>query len=210
MSPPNSVKSLMELIYEDIKATDPLNHRERHLVCLPVLGTGAGGLRACVPPASAAVLRLTRRRRRSTGDVVHQLLAVLHDFVQCRPLDVAVVTNEHPTYAALQSARARSRVKWPLRPKLLAEGQRLAMLAQAEELVAFVGAGISMGAGLPGWGPLLDDLALGAGMSEQDREYLDELSLVDKAKVIEQCVGGGWVGKRRRRFIHAPPPRHRT
>ena len=47
--------------------------------------------------------------------------------------------------------------------RLLATGRRLARLATAGELVLFLGSGVSVGAGLPMWVPLVRQLAKAVG-----------------------------------------------
>ena len=78
--------------------------------------------------------------------------------------DVALVCFDAATHAAAQAERAR-RADWPtdLTAGLRAEADRLAGHALRGELALFLGAGVSMAAGLPGWGGLLDELAARAG-----------------------------------------------
>lgn len=166
---PHSALEFVEAAITSLANIQPRNRRARHLLALPLLGTGGGGL------------------RRVAGDVVGALVRALHAATRQHGVDIAIVTNERPAFAALQAERQRvPGFRWPLRTDLLQEGRRLSRLAIRGKLVLFVGAGVSMGAGLPGWATLLDRLAAEVGLATGDskREF-DELSLLDKAKVLE-------------------------
>ena len=52
------------------------------------------------------------------------------------------------------------------------------------------GAGCSVAAGLPLWGKLLDDLAVDAQMTERERKSMEELTFLDRARIIEKRLGG--------------------
>jgi hypothetical protein len=58
------------------------------------------------------------------------------------------------------------------------------------ELVLFLGAGISMGAGLPSWQGLLEDLAAQAEMTEEETRSLRRFPPTDQARIIERALGG--------------------
>ncbi len=53
----------------------------------------------------------------------------------------------------------------------------------------FLGAGVSLGAGLPGWGGLLSSLEEKAGFSEAEREALKKISMMDRAALVEKRLG---------------------
>jgi hypothetical protein len=78
---------------------------------------------------------------------------------------------------------------WPaaLTPALRAEADTLARHALRGDLALFLGAGVSMAAGLPSWGGLLDLLAKHAGMTGDERAALADLrSALDQATVVER------------------------
>lgn len=59
----------------------------------------------------------------------------------------------------LQAQRRLLGYEWPLHPSLLCEGDALAEQARQDNLVLFMGAGVSMASGLPSWYDLLERLA---------------------------------------------------
>ncbi len=160
--------------------TPPLFGRARSLLALPVVGTGFGGA------ASRA------------GEVVQELLPRLRafagrTFAGGRGFDVALVCKDAPIHAAAQAERARL-AGWPtdLTDAHKVEAERLARLALRGELALFLGAGVSMAAGLPSWGGLLDELARRARMSAEERDALGELrNALDQATVVERRLREG-------------------
>ncbi|HYH63127.1 MAG TPA: SIR2 family protein [Urbifossiella sp.] len=152
----------------------PLFGRARSLLALPVVGTGRGGAAAMA------------------GEVVQELLPRLRAFAGRsfggREFDVALVCLDAATHAATQAERVR-RADWPtdLTDGLKAEAERLAGHALRGELALFLGAGVSMAAGLPSWGGLLDELAGRAGMTPDERDGLKELrNALDQATIVER------------------------
>jgi hypothetical protein len=94
-------------------------------------------------------------------------------------------------YAAAQAERNNS-PNWPLEltPELVKEADQLSKKAQKGELALFVGAGVSMAAGLPGWGELLQRLAKKAEMTPDERQTLGKLTnVLDQATIIERRFG---------------------
>jgi len=153
---------------DDLAGTIPLNGRAKHLLSLPVVGTGFGGA------------------RRRAGDVVRELVPAVREHAAARDVDVALVTNEELTFAAAGAQRGAARALWPeLDDARWAASDRLAATAADGELVLFLGAGVSMGAGLPSWGGLLGELAREAGMTADEIAGLGRLSALDQARLIE-------------------------
>ncbi len=153
----------------------PLFRRARPLLALPIVGTGGGGAAA------------------RTGEVVQELLPRLETFATRpfpgdREFDVALVCWDAASYAAAQAERVR-RTSWPtdLTDTLRNEAERLARLALRGELALFLGAGVSMAAGLPGWDGLLRALAERVGMSPDEQRALADLrNALDQATVVER------------------------
>lgn len=92
--------------------------------------------------------------------------------------DVVVLAAPRADYAALQLLR--SRAARPVGP----ETRRLAELARAGRLVAFLGAGVSRAAGVPGWQELIAALARRAGLDDDEGERLLGLRPWDAAEII--------------------------
>ena len=65
----------------------------------------------------------------------------------------------------------------------------MAKLAQKDELVLFIGAGVSFGAGLPLWGSLLWQLEKEVGFTPEEQKSLEKLSFLDRAAVVQGRVG---------------------
>jgi len=153
----------------------PLFRRARSLLAVPIVGTGKGG---------AAEL---------AGEVVQELLPRLREFTARvypgrREFDVALVCFDAASHAAAQAERVR-RADWPtdLTDLHRKEAQKLADHALRGELALFLGAGVSMSAGLPSWGGLLDELAARAKMSSDERLALAELrNALDQATLVER------------------------
>jgi hypothetical protein len=146
----------------------PRNERELPLLALPLVGAGKGGGAA------------------QAGKIVLELLPALYGFTREHPIDVALVMRHPAQYTAAQAERSlRGDAAWPseLDKGLRAKVDELANRAFRQELVLFLGAGVSQSAGLPSWNTLLDNLADKDLAGTGDFKKLDAL---DKARVIQQ------------------------
>jgi hypothetical protein len=173
------VEQFFETVAKDLGGRKPLYWRAKHLVALPVVGSGGGGL------ADKA------------GEVVLALLPTLYQAAQEYDLDVALVVPHQSSFAAAQAARsklmhdgkvARDRV-WPaeLTGEHRQKAEQLAGLASRGKLALFLGAGVSNSAGLPLWGDLLGVLAERAGMAGDWEEIKAlKLSVLDQAALIKK------------------------
>lgn len=163
-------REFVERAVDDLKTHQPKPRydRAKHLLALPVVGTGLGGVRS------------------STGDVVRALVPELARLASEHDVDIALVSNDELTFAAAEAQRGLARSVWSeLDDGLWAEGERLARVAANGDLVLFLGAGVSKNAGLPDWNGLLSNLAKGAGMSEAELDMLCDLGSLDQARAIE-------------------------
>ncbi len=142
------------------------------LLAVPLVGTGRGGGQAF------------------EGTLVHSHVAALLELVQSRPVDVALVTYSEQAFTAAQEARKtllrRSGDGWPLAPDQLLLATELAEKAMRGDLVLFLGAGVSRGAGLPDWQGLLRELMEQAGMSAHEASATADLSVLDQARIVQR------------------------
>ncbi|WP_217922220.1 SIR2 family NAD-dependent protein deacylase [Miltoncostaea oceani] len=168
------VRQFAEEATAALKGAEPLHCRERHLVAVPVVGTGAGGGRAV------------------KGDVIRLLLETLDTAAARNDIDVVLVTGDGRGFAAAQSARrqvvAAGGEPWSgIDPVSADTARELAADALAGRLVLFLGAGVGLGAGLPLWGELLDRLAARAGITSDERDEMRRrLTPTDRALIIER------------------------
>lgn len=138
--------------------------RVKPLVVLPMVGIAGGGFRAEV------------------GDVVRQNLRAAQQVAGEQDIDVAFVVLDRSAFAAVQHLR-RQTGGWDLTPEALETARSLAQRARSGELALFLGAGVSIPAGLPSWEELV-----GRGLERLDGELSGEqlagLSLLDRAELI--------------------------
>ena len=172
-SPPDwYAQGLVDFI-ERVCAAWPLvagAHRPR--VAVNVGGSGAGG------------------SAHDKGHLFRTIVPALSEAADRLDVDVALVCWGEKQYAAAQRAR-----KWQLRPAeavdsrgaaLRTAAEFIAKVAQSSDLVLFVGAGVSMGAGLKSWQGLLDELLLRADQPIADTERLRQLDVRDQAHLISK------------------------
>ena len=164
----DGVRQFLRQAAEVLAAKPARFGRVRPLLALPVVGSGNA---------------LADPQKRATA--LASLLGLLRDEMP-NHLDVALVTHmDWGMFSAAQKQRADLGMGWPdLDSELEASLHRLVGFAQSGELVLFVGAGASAGAGLPVWKDFLGLLASELAFSEVERAELDELSLLDQAEVI--------------------------
>lgn len=154
----------------------PAYGRSKHLLALPVVGSGAGG------------------GHKVRGDVHRRLYPHLRELAETHKVDLVLVTRGPAAHAAAQHARrlhdreSRGSAWDPIRPHL-AEAQRLGQQAATGHLVLFIGAGLSASAGLPTWSALLEKLAVSAGFDTARRKRLQGFDFVDRATLIEAKLG---------------------
>ena len=182
----------IEQIAASLAGTTVVRRRAKHLVALPLLGSGAGGQR--------------------WQTMVAALLDALTELARQHELDFAIVVPERHTFEALQRHR-RSRLEMPATSdedgtdacRLTDVTRELGRRAREGSLSLMIGAGVSMGAGLPGWHALLEQVA--HEVSEPERGALiiappaertektslakafTDLAAVDQAQLLEALLG---------------------
>ena len=147
----------------------PVFGRSKYLLAMPLLGTGGGG----GGPFSGEVIRL--------------LLHSMREESAKADVDVAVVLNDGPAWAAAQNER--SDADWAELPAAMRQAaDDLAAKARNGDLVLFLGAGVSQGAGLPSWSTLLSVLAADRGRiaSPVEQDALARLGELDRAALIKK------------------------
>ena len=158
------------------------------LVAVPVPGIGGGGF------------------REHAGAVIAGLLDTLSDVVDRHDLDVVVVATTAAQFAAIQRERRRT-CSWELEPPLVEKAQALGEAAAAGRLALFLGAGVSIPAGLPSWSALVDEMRAlaverGADIPAQDFETLDVL---DQTELLRSLLGDQLESRVAERFASASP-----
>ena len=163
-TPEDVVLRLWEAVEEVSRGLTAKDGRERPLIGVPLPGVGEGGLGG------------------HRGKVIDHLLRE-HRNADIFP-DVALILTSRRNLAAAQVRRTD--VDWPgLDSELRAEADRLGELARRNELSLFLGAGVSLPAGLPSWDKLLQHLATAAGQPDPPSGSKAE----DAATVLRDALG---------------------
>jgi hypothetical protein len=145
---------------------EPSRGRVRPLVVMPMVGIGRGGF------------------GRERGEAIKAVLRAAQDVAGDRGLDVAFVVRDRAAYAAVQHLR-RQRPCWPLGEELVSTAEGLGRRAMSGELALFLGAGVSIPAGLPSWAALV-----GKALEQlEDTELITDarqLTLLDQAELVSR------------------------
>lgn len=144
------------------------DRRALPLVVLPVVGIGAGGFGD------------------ERGAVIRGLLDVAEEVVREHPVDIAFVTPDPAVHGAVQHLR-RQRAQWPLVAGKLDLVRALADRARSGELALFLGAGVSIPAGLPSWRGLLQECVKRS--PDVAASQLDGLDPLDQAELLRRAMG---------------------
>lgn len=146
----------------------PLHRRARHLLALPLLGTRGGGA------------------SHWSGEITSLLMPLLQEEADVLGVDVVLCLNEGASWAAAQKARREIPSSFAALPEALAEkADALAERAKSGGLTVFVGAGVSIPAGLPSWSELLKTIAMEILPPEQQKAF-DELAVLDAAALLQR------------------------
>lgn len=165
----------------DLLSEEPPRYgRARPLIAVHAIGTGLGG---------------TQHRK---AEMIFRQLEEMRGFLRAdpRPLDLVFVAFEESAFAAAQACRRgwveAESDRDPTFPELShdqrEQARTLARRALNGNLVAFLGAGVSIPAGLPGWGQLLRDAAATTPELASRLEGLQSLDALDQAQVVERYV----------------------
>jgi hypothetical protein len=172
----DGVREFVAAAAANLRTTEPLYGRARHLLALPLIGTRSGGI--------------THRK----GDMVAALVTEMQELARAHDVDLVLVLWTPAAFAAAQGVRRAALEHQSdgavggslgLSATLVSEARRLAALAERGRLVLFVGAGVSAGAGLPLWHAMLRQIALETGLPEADLDAFEKLDPLDRAAVLE-------------------------
>jgi hypothetical protein len=128
--------------------------------------------------------------------MLEALIPILEEEAAGSDCDIALVANEPDVFTAAQRVR-KQLIQFGIVPEpwdaiadpnIHLSARRLAQYAMAGSLVIFLGAGASIGAGLPTWNALLSDLADAAGLSADEREALQALPQLDQALILKSRI----------------------
>nr|WP_154792388.1 SIR2 family protein [Occultella kanbiaonis] len=163
----DDVMARLRRVLAEVARLDPGQGRSHVLVSMPLLGTGHGGFGP------------------NRGQVIDTQLRVCREESAALGIDIVIVANSTSDYTALQERRRElGSGDALLTPELRAAAERLAAVARSGELALFLGAGVSIGAGLPSWNSLLGSLAEG-----KDVDLTQLSSTLDRAELLRIKYG---------------------
>lgn len=151
---------------------EPSSHRPYPLLAMPFFGTAGGGA------------------GRHLGAALRDILDCVSDLSGRYSVDIVLVLQDRAAFSLAQKlrreAQAAGRGWTPLNPKLQGKAVTLGGKAKAGHLVPFLGAGVSVSAGSPTWGQLLERLRNGIDLKDASNVDFDRLGPLDHASVLEQ------------------------
>lgn len=123
--------------------------------------------------------------------MIRKLLPMLYRAAEIFKFDIALVTNEHHMYSALQAERKLGQqAQWSvLSEALVQQAKKLADAAMRDRLVLFIGAGASVSCGLPSWWGLLRQLADSAPSPLTEQELNELLALSNPLEQGQRLLG---------------------
>lgn len=126
--------------------------------------------------------------------IMKEIFAFAYSIVDKFGVDIAICIPKEDFYFHSQDVRSSTcpfigGPFWMLSESQKSHCLRLAKDAKIGRLTVFVGAGISIPSGAPSWGGLLEQLAIKAGMGEEDRELLMKLDYMDQPTILAEELG---------------------
>ena len=166
----DSVDQFLEAFQKELRCY--LRFRIRPLVAIPLIGIEKGG----------------------GGDEVASIIVglLIHCHTRAKELDIdiVIVLKNQFHYSVFQRERKRLDKEYNFWPELSEEdkesAKEVANHAKKGELVLFLGAGVSAGAGIPRWGQLLKKLTEKAQFSEAQQKALSQFNFLDQAEILKK------------------------
>ena len=134
------------------------------------------------------------------GELLNAMLLEVREFTATHAVDVALCTLDEAAFGAALNARRREDASFRERapPDLDDDRQqryahevtRLSEMLHEGRCSFFLGAGVSVNAGLPSWSQLLDLIAEELDYPAEDRTALLRLNPLEAASVLEGAAGG--------------------
>ena len=134
--------------------------------------------------------------RQTKGDLLKGLVSQLEGLARESGVDIVLVAYGAKAYAAAQRARRQLlegrwlQDSWSFsaisRARLVDEAERIAVAALDSQLVLFIGAGVSAGAGLPTWSELLSEAAEESGIEGDLLALLAKKDPRDQAAILDR------------------------
>lgn len=161
------VSNAVKQIGASLRSNPVTRGRARRLITMPLLGAGSGGLDA------ARAVRL--------------LLDGLQKIADQNDVDLAIVVLGRDRFEALQ--RRRREIPGQGNSQHAERARALGELAQERGLSLMIGAGVSMGAGLPDWAGLLESLSkMVTDRAVVDSEAFKSLPVLDQAELLARLL----------------------
>jgi hypothetical protein len=126
---------------------------------------------------------------RKKGTLFDTIIPALQKTCEAVAVDVVLVCWGEKPYSAAQLVRRRLTPDRILPERFDAPIRAIAQHAAQRELVLFLGAGISSGAGVASWDELLDNLRLAVEDDQPAKDSFDQLGYLDRAALIEKLLG---------------------
>lgn len=169
---PSAVAERLEAFVRGAAAAIPVSKaRPQRLLALPFFGTAGGGA------------------GNHLGAALRVILDACYELTSRYGVDLVLVLRDRAAFSLAQKLRreAADHSTWPsLGDQLHKSAKHLGGVARAGHLVPFLGAGVSVSAGAPSWGQLLDNLRTGVQLKATEDAAFKGLGALDQAGVLEQ------------------------